>query len=138
MENWGNADDHLRAPGSIPKDVVMVHGASFPFQSLNVQLLRDGLSFLERKMHTSSRRSLPAEILAGIHVEAHRRFERVPVHLLEQPQRRKVAEALSRALQLIDESKLYFPLASEFSPTPEKQDCRSVASQCVGQKATLR
>jgi hypothetical protein len=49
---------------------------------------------------------MPAETLAGIHGEAQRRFERLPMHLFEEPKRRKVLEALTRALQLIDEDKL--------------------------------
>ncbi len=49
---------------------------------------------------------MPAETLAGIHGEAQRWFERLPMHLPEEPKRRKVLEALSRALQLIDEDKL--------------------------------
>jgi hypothetical protein len=106
IEYWGNADDHLRAPSLIPKDVVVVHVASFTFQFMSVQQLRDCLSFFEQKIHPSSRRPMPAETLAGIHGKAQRWFERLPIHLLEEPKRRKVVEALSRALQLIDEDKL--------------------------------
>ena len=45
IEYWGNADDHLRAPGPIPKDVVMVHVTYFTFQFMSVQQLHDPLSF---------------------------------------------------------------------------------------------
>ena len=106
IEYWGNTDDHLRAPGLIPKDVVMVHVASFTFQFMSVQQLRDCLFFSEQKIHPSGRWPRPAETLAGIHGEAQRWFERLPMHLLEEPKRRKVLEALTRALQLIDEDKL--------------------------------
>jgi hypothetical protein len=49
------------------------------------------------------------------------------MHLLEEQKRRKVVEALSRALQLIDEDKLKLPLASDFSPTPDQRAFRNVA-----------
>jgi len=49
---------------------------------------------------------MPAETLAGIHGEAQRWFERLPMHLPEESKRRKVVDALTRALQLIDEDKL--------------------------------
>jgi hypothetical protein len=49
---------------------------------------------------------MSAEILAGIDPEADLSLERVPMHLLEEPRRRKVVEALGRSLKLIDESKL--------------------------------
>ena len=49
---------------------------------------------------------MPAETLAGIHGEAQRWFERLAMHLLDEPKRRKLVEALTRALQLIDEDKL--------------------------------
>jgi hypothetical protein len=90
IEYWGNADDRVRAPGLIPKDVVAVHVASSTFQFMSVQQLRDCLSFFEQKIHPSSRRPMPAETLAGIHGEAQRWFERLPMHLLEEPKRRKV------------------------------------------------
>jgi hypothetical protein len=106
IEYWGNTDDHLRAPGLIPKDVVMVYVASFTFQFMSVQQLRDCPFFFEQKIHPSSRRPMPAETLAGIHGEAQRWFERLPMHLPEESKRRKVLEALTRALQLIDEDKL--------------------------------
>jgi hypothetical protein len=106
IEYWGNADDHLRAPGLIPKDVVLVHVASFTFQFLSVQQLRDCLSFFEQKVHPSSRLPMPPNTSAGMHGEAQRWFERLRMHLQEEPKRQKVVEALRRALRLIDEDKL--------------------------------
>ena len=106
IEYWGNVDDHLHAPGLIPKDVVMVHVASFTFQFINVQQLRDCVSYFEQKTHPSSRLPMPSDTSAGTHWEAQRWFERLPMHLLEEPKRRKVVEALRRALQLINEDKL--------------------------------
>jgi hypothetical protein len=73
---------------------------------MSVQQLRDCLSFFEQKIHPSSRHQMPPETLAGVHGEAQRWFERLPMYLLEEPKRRKVVEALRRALQLIDEDKL--------------------------------
>ena len=84
----------------------MVHVASFTFQFMSVQQLRDCLSFFEQKIHPSSRLPMAPETSAGMHGEAQRWFERLPIYLLEEPKRRKVVEALRRALQLIDEDKL--------------------------------
>ncbi len=106
IEYWGNVDDHRRAPSLVPKDVVMVHVASFTFQFMSVQQLRDCLSFFEQKIRPSSRLPMAPETSAGMHGEAQRWFERLPIYLLEEPKRRKVVEALRRALQLIDEDKL--------------------------------
>lgn len=106
IEYWGSIDDHLRAPGLMPKDVFMVHVASFTFQFMSVQQLRDCLSFFEKRIHPSSRLPMSPETSAGMRAEAQRWFERLPMHLLEEPKRRKVVEALRRALQLIDDDKL--------------------------------
>jgi len=73
---------------------------------MSVQQLRNCPFFFEQKIHPSSRRPVPAEPLAGTHREAQRWFERLPIHLPEESKRRKVLEALTRALQLIDEDKL--------------------------------
>ena len=106
IEYWDNADEHLHAPGLIPKDVVMVHIACFTFQFICVHQLRDCLTSFEQKIYPGSRRPMPAEILARNHGEAQRWFERLRMHLVEEPKRRNVVEALSRAWQLIDEAKL--------------------------------
>ena len=58
IEYWGNADDHLRAPGLIPKGIVIVHAASFTFQFMSVQQLHDCLSIFEQKLIPSSRRPM--------------------------------------------------------------------------------
>jgi hypothetical protein len=67
IEYWGNADDHLRAQGLIPKDVVMVHVASFTFQFVSVQQLRDCLSFFEQKIHSGGRVPIPPKTSASMH-----------------------------------------------------------------------
>ena len=71
---------------------------------------------------------MPAETLTGIHRDAKRWFERLPVHLLEGPKSRKAVEALSHASPLIGEDKLQLPLASEFSPTSDNRDFRKPTS----------
>jgi hypothetical protein len=106
IEYWGSVDDHLRAPALIPKDVVMVHVASFTFQFMTVEQLRECLSYFEQKIHPISKRRVPPGSSTGKHEESQRWFERLPMHLLEEPKRLKVVEALSRALKLIDEGKL--------------------------------
>jgi hypothetical protein len=106
IEYWGSGDDHLRAPGLIPKDVVLVHVASFTFQFMTVHQLRECLSYFEQKIHPSSRRPIPPESSIGLHGESQRWFERLPMHLLEEPRRQKVVDALTRALKLIAEDKL--------------------------------
>ena len=106
IEYWGSVDDHLRAPGLVPKDVSMVHVASFTFQFMSVQQLRVCRSFFEEKIHPSSGLPMSPETSAGMHGEAQRWFERLPMHLLEEPKRRKVVEVLRRALQLINDDKL--------------------------------
>jgi hypothetical protein len=83
----------------------MVHVASFAFQFMSVQQLSDCPSFFEQEIHPASRRPMPAETLTGIHGEAQLWLEGLPMHLLEDPKRRKVVEDPSRALQLIDEGK---------------------------------
>jgi hypothetical protein len=106
IEYWGSVDDHLRAPRLIPKDVFMVHVASFTFQFMSVQQPSDCLFFFEEKIHPSCRLPMSPDTSAGMHEEAQRWFERLPMHLLEEAKRRKVVEALRRTLQLIDEDKL--------------------------------
>lgn len=105
IEYWGSVDDHLRAPSLIPKDVIMVHVASFTFQFMSVPQLRECLSYFEQKTHPSSRRPIPPVTSPGMQ-ECQRWFERLPMHLLEEPKRLKVVEALNRALKLIDAGKL--------------------------------
>jgi hypothetical protein len=106
VEYWGKNDDHLRAPGLIPKDIVMVHVASFTFQFVTVQQLRDCLSYFDQKTHPSNRLPMPSEASAFTHWEAQRWFERLPVYLFEEPKRRKVVEALKHALKLVNEGGL--------------------------------
>ena len=84
----------------------MAHVASFTFQFMSVRQLRDCLSFFEQKIRPSSRLPMSPETSAGMHGEAQRWFERLPIYLLEEPKRRKLAQALRRALQLIDQDKL--------------------------------
>jgi hypothetical protein len=47
---------------------------------------------------------MPEEKYNGIHWEAQRWFERLPMYLLEEPKRRKVVLALRQALQFAEES----------------------------------
>jgi hypothetical protein len=106
IEYWGSVDDHLRAPSLVPKYVIMVHVASFTFQFMSVQQLRECHSYFEQKIHPSSRFSTPPVTSTATHGESRRWFERLPMHLLEEPKRLKVVEALGRALKLIDAGKL--------------------------------
>jgi len=105
-EYWGSIDDHLRAPSLIPRNVLMVSVASFTFQFFTEQQLRDCLEYFSRKTHPSSR----VTIGAADHWEAQRWFERLPMHLLEDPKRLKVISALSEALRLIGPGE--FPVLS--------------------------
>ena len=98
IEYWGSLDAHIRAPGLIPKEVLMVCVASFTFQFFSNQQLRDCLAYYERKTHPSSRLSVGA----ADHWEGQRWFERLPMYLLEDSKRRKVVKALSQALKLVE------------------------------------
>jgi hypothetical protein len=98
IEYWGTLDAHIRAPGLIPKEVLMVSVASFTFQFFSSRQLRDCLAYYERKTHPSSRLSVGA----ADHWEVQRWFERLPMYLLEDPKRQKVVKALSQALRLAE------------------------------------
>ena len=98
LEYWGGLDDHLRAPGLIPKSVLLVNVVSFTFQFFTVQQVRDCIAYFNQKAHPSSRLS----ISAADHWEAQRWFERLPMYLLEEPKRKKVVKALNQALILAE------------------------------------
>ena len=109
-EYWGSLDDHLRAPGLIPKRVLLVNVVSFTFQFFTIQQLRDCLAYFDRKTHPSSRLSIGA----ADHWEAQRWFERLPMYLLEESKRKKVLKALNQALILAEKE--------DFSSLSEKQE----------------
>ena len=98
MEYWGSVGNHLRAPGLIPKNVLLVSVASFTFQFFTAQQLRDCLAYFNCKTRPSSRLAIGS----ADHWEVQRWFERLPMYLLEGPKRRKVIGALSEALKLAE------------------------------------
>jgi hypothetical protein len=98
IEYRGTLDAHIRAPGLIPKEVLMVSVASFTFQFISSRQLRDCLAYYERQIHPSSRLSVGA----ADHWETQRWFEQLPMYLLEDSKRRKVVKALSKALKLAE------------------------------------
>ena len=97
-EYAGSLVDHFRAPGLLPKDVLLVSVASFTFQFFTTQHLRDCLAYFSSKIHPSSRVSIGG----ADHWEVQRWFERLPMYLLEEPKRRKVITALTEALKLAE------------------------------------
>jgi len=97
----------------LPRHVIVVRVASFAFRFASIQQLRECIQYYQRKTHPSSR--VPAKTLAaqlgddwreqrGWEVE--RWFERLPMHLLDEPKRQKVLKALSKALELAEANKL--------------------------------
>jgi hypothetical protein len=97
IEYWGTVDAHLRAPTLVSKTVLLVSVASFTFQFLSVDQLRDCLGYFEKKIHPTSREAIPGNV---DHWEAQRWFERLPMFLLEDAKRKKVVAALQKALKL--------------------------------------
>lgn len=94
---------------------VLVRVASFTFHFDSEQRLRECLHYYEQKVHASS--IVPAKILEsqlgadwreqrGWEVE--RWFERLPMHLLEEPKRQRVVKALKQALEQVESGKLTF------------------------------
>lgn len=72
---------------------------SFKFVFHTVQQLRACLDYYSKKIHPTSR--IPFEKLGdygGDNSECQRWFDRLPMHLLEEPKRRKVVAALEKAL----------------------------------------
>ena len=95
----------------LPRHIIVVRVASFTFRFGAVKELRECIRYYQKKTHPSSR--IPAKTLAadlgedwrtlrGWDVE--RWFERLPMHLLEEPKRQKVLKALSKALARMSHS----------------------------------
>jgi hypothetical protein len=82
MEYWGSTDSeaHFRAPGLVPKNVLMVSVASFTFRFFNGQQLRDCLAYYEHQTHPTSRLSVGS----ADHWEVERWFERLPMFRSEE------------------------------------------------------
>ena len=85
----------------------MVRVASFTFRFASLEQLRDCHAYYDAKLHPSSRIS-HSELLkgGGDRFETQRWFERLPMHLLEEPKRQKVVKALAEALLLVESGKL--------------------------------
>jgi hypothetical protein len=97
----------------LPRDVIVVHVASFTFRFGTVNELRECTKYYEQKTHPSSRiaaGTLASDLgedwreLKGWEVEGW--FERLPMYLLEEPKRKRVLKALSKALALVEAEKL--------------------------------
>ncbi len=80
--------------GLIPRKMLKVVVASFTFRFISVDQIKDCLAYYEKKTHPSSIQ----HIGGADHWEFQRWFERLPMHLLEEPKRVKVVKALERAL----------------------------------------
>jgi hypothetical protein len=81
----------------LPQETWFVRACSFTFAFHSREQLEACLAYYRRKIHPSS--LIPAETLGGgDHWEFQRWFERLPAYLLEEPKRKKVVAALSRAL----------------------------------------
>ena len=65
----------------ITEKIMKVSVASFTFQFASVEQIRDYLAYYERKIHPSS----TADIGSADQREAQRRFEKLPMYLLEEP-----------------------------------------------------
>lgn len=62
MEYWGTRNSNPRAAGLVPDSILLVSVASFTFQFISVQQIRDCLAYHERKTHDSSRISIPGDL----------------------------------------------------------------------------
>ena len=102
-----------KSPGLIPVQDVMLRVASFTFRFVSIEHLRDCLAYFQQKTHRSSR--IPAKELVAEFGEdwrtqrsweVERWFERLPMYLLEEPKRKKVVQALTKALELAESGKL--------------------------------
>lgn len=105
MEYWGHGRTP-HAPTLLCHQVLKVRVASFTFQFVNLQQLRECLNYYQQKVRPSSRRRSLAN---SDHWEYQRWFERLPMHLLEDPKRQKVVEALHSALQLAETPGFFAP-----------------------------
>ena len=74
---------------------------SFTFTFDSIEQLERYLDYYSRKTHSTSR--IPREELpnyGGDQSETQRWFERLPMYLLEEPKRKKVVAALTKAAEL--------------------------------------
>ena len=102
-----------KGPGLIPVQDVMVRVASFTFRFVNVEHLRDCLAYFQQKTRQTSRiagKELASQLgedwRSQRSWEVERWFERLPMYLFEEPKRRKVVQALTKALELEESGKL--------------------------------
>jgi hypothetical protein len=86
-----------------PKNVLMVHVASFTFHFLSVPQIQDCLAYYSRNIHPSSRISVGS----ADHWEVQRWFELLPMYLLEEPKRVKVVKALEQALKVAESDDVF-------------------------------
>jgi hypothetical protein len=100
-------------PRLLPHDDIMVRVASFTFRFATVEQLRDSLAYYNEKTHASSLipekkivKELGQDWRAQRSWEIERWYERLPMYLLEEPKRRKVVKALSKALELVKAGQL--------------------------------
>jgi hypothetical protein len=97
----------------VPHFDIMVNVASFTFRFSSLRQLRDCLSFYEQKTRKSG--ALAEQKLAlelgpdwrsqrGWEIE--RWYERLPMYFQEEPKRKKVIQALTKALQMTESGRL--------------------------------
>jgi hypothetical protein len=89
---------YWRAPSLSDYQVCLVQVCGFIFFFHSTEQLGLCLDFYRREHHPSSRLPVYTENLGGDHWETQRWFEKLPQYLLEKPKRRKVVQALERAL----------------------------------------
>lgn len=99
-------DKGRKNPTLIQNQHIVVRFASFTFRFVCAAQMREYLGYFQQKTHPTSR--IRGAILAGDLGEdwrglrswdVERWFERLPMYLFEEPKRKKVVKALSRALQ---------------------------------------
>jgi len=97
----------------IKQELICVNVCSFTFRFVTKEEIADYIEYYERTTHPSSR--IPAKTIAADigpdwrelrSWEVERWFERLPMHLLEEPKRQKVLKALHKTLALVKTGKL--------------------------------
>ncbi len=106
IEYRNSLGNPIHGAGHEPKNILVVSVASFTFQFFSLRQLRDCRAYFSQKTHPSSR--LPFG--AADHWEVQRWFERLPMYLLEDPKRRRVVRALTRALTFAEERAALGPI----------------------------
>jgi hypothetical protein len=86
--------------GGLDRWVYFVRVCSFTFEFHSVDQIRACLDYYSQKIHPSSR----LDVGSADSSEMQRWYERLPMHLLEEPKRQKVVKALSLALEEFDPS----------------------------------